>query len=41
MQELGKVVFDELKTEEKRTVTLEIMEQALSNKKYNFLNGKY
>lgn len=39
MQDLGKSAFEELQSEEKRTVTLEIIIQALSTKKFSFLHS--
>ena len=39
MRDLGRMAFDEMKGEDKRTVTVEVMIQALENKKLQFLNG--
>jgi len=39
MADLGKSVFATMKSEDKRTVTTEVLTQALDGKKYGFLNS--
>ena len=39
MQDMGKSAFDEMKSNDKRTVTLDIMVQTLEGKKFDFLRG--
>lgn len=39
MHDLGKMAFDAMKSEDRRTVTVDVLIQALEDKKFQFLNG--
>ena len=40
MHDVGKAAFDEMKSEDKRTITLDILTQALEGKKFGFLRSR-
>jgi hypothetical protein len=41
MHDMGRAAFDEAKSEDKRTITLELLIQALEGKKFGFLRGTF